>query len=343
MARKGVRVAITSLREIKKQLGMVEEDRIWEAIDEEREEEKKADRHYVQWSIEASGTRFRPTSRTRNLLPKGMYAVGRDDHGLFIDKETVDTSELILFEDSTADDVIQEFDAFWSKAGAYEERGEAHKRGFMLWGPPGGGKTSTVAFITKQFIDEGNVCFRWSYQLTKAIKSFREIEKDRKIMVVIEDIDSLLLDKDEENQLLQFLDGNIQHRNTIVIATTNYPERLPDRIMNRPSRFDRVTYVGTPTENDRRKYIETKAKNIKKKDMQKWLDDTNGWTVAYIKELILSVEVFDLGYDESLERLNTMRKKSEHSQDYEKEMHGRKNYQFGFNASSNSESAINII
>ncbi len=145
----------------------------------------------------------------------------------------------------------------------------------------------------------------------------------------MEDIDSLIKDRHEEQAVLEFLDGSIQHSNTIVIASTNYPEELPDRIINRPSRFDRISYVGVPSYNDRILYISTKSKSLSKPQIKGWAKDTDSWTLAHIKELILAVEVFDLDYDETLDRINTMRSKQEHSGNYEKEFRGKSSV--GFN------------
>ena len=149
-------------------------------------------------------------------------------------------------------------------------------------------------------------------------------------MIVMEDIDAYLHDYGNEQAILDMLDGSVKHSNTILIATTNYPERLPDRIINRPSRFDRVEYIGTPSKNDRKIYLKEKSKTLSTKDINKWVKDTNGWTLAHIKELILSVEVFGLGYVETLDRLNKMRKKLESSGDYERELRGKEDTNFGF-------------
>jgi hypothetical protein len=73
-----------------------------------------------------------------------------------------------------------------------------------------------------------------------------------------------------------------------------------------------------------------KSQNVKgKKKIAKWVKDTDGYTLAHIKELILAVEVFNLGYDETLERLNVMCKRAESSGDYEPDLRGSKG--LGFN------------
>ena len=300
-------------------------------LEEEMEEIKAKDRerHFIQYSIE-QGQNYRPAARTRKTLPPGLYKANRDQYGIFYQKQEIDMSELIRFEGTIADTIIGEFNEFWGKRELYEDRGETHKRGFMLWGPPGGGKTSTVSFIMKDFINGGGIVFDFTGELIDGIRQLKIVEPDRKVMIVMEDIDAYLHDYGNEQSILDMLDGSVKHSNTILIATTNYPERLPDRIINRPSRFDRVEYIGTPSKNDRKIYLKEKSKTLSVKDINKWVKDTNGWTLAHIKELILSVEVFGLGYVETLDRLNKMRKKLESSGDYERELRGKEDTNFGF-------------
>ena len=290
--------------------------------------EKRRSKYFTQYAIE-QGNRFRPTSNTKSKLPPGYYVGNGDNYGLYIEKSPLNTSELIRFPDTIADQVICEFDSFWSKKDEYLSRGESHKRGFLLWGPPGGGKTCTVAFIMKDFIKAGNIVFEFNNYLMDTLNYFRKIEPTRKIMVIIEDVDNLMRNTDLEHALLQFLDGSVQHKNTIVIATTNYPEELPDRIINRPSRFDRISYIGAPSTRDREIYIREKSKKLRSNSIKKWVRETEGFTLAHLKELIVSVEVFGISYKETMNRLNEMRKKEYKSDDYEKHLRGKDD--FGFN------------
>ena len=292
-----------------------------------KEQNERNLEYFTQYSID-SGNRYRPTTKSVKKLPSGYYLTRADQNGLYFEKSKINIADLIRFPDSTADKVIAEFKTFWSKKKDYLVRGESHKRGFLLWGPPGGGKTCTVSFIIKDFIKKGNIIFEYSGYTLDGIRAFRNIESDRKIMIVIEDIDTYLKNPKEEQDLLQLLDGGIQHQNTIIISTTNYPEELPDRIINRPSRFDRISYIGLPNKKHRSMYIKKKSKNLKNGKINKWIEDTKGFTLAHIKELIVSVEVFGLDYNDSLHRLKLMRKKMSSSEDYEKDLRGHKDLGF---------------
>jgi len=271
---------------------------------------------------------FRPCPPTTNVLPPGFYECSVDGQGLFFMRQEVDTSDLIRFPGSMPEEVIGEFEQFWTKKDLYSVRGEPHKRGFLLYGPPGGGKSCTVAMIANDFIKGGNVVFRFSYTLMRGLAQLRTIEPNRKVMVVIEDIDSFLDNNEVEQALLQFLDGDRQYSNIVVIATTNFPEFLGDRIINRPSRFDRISLIGMPTAKDRKLYLSKKAKNLSKEDLTKWVDDTDNWTLAHLKELIAAVEIYGLSYSDTVDRIGQMRSRKAHSDDYTKSLRGKKNLGF---------------
>jgi hypothetical protein len=87
---------------------------------------------------------------------------------------------------------------------------------------------------------------------------------------------------------------------------------------------------GKRRETDRKIYIKNKSKKLTAKQINEWVDDTEGFTLAHIKELIVSVEVFELEYKNALARLDEMRQKIADSSDYTKKLRGRENV--GFNS-----------
>jgi len=272
------------------------------------------------------GNLFYPVQQTTAALPAGFYSPNEDQIGYYLVKKSFDISEFLRFEGSESEVIIKEFSEFWSKKDLYDLHGEVHKRGFMLWGPPGGGKTSTALIIINDFIkNENGVVIEYAPDyIMGAYESFRKVEPERKVLIVVEDIDTWCGHQGIEHQLLQFLDGNVKWSNTIILATTNFPERLPDRLINRPSRFDRVTKIDMPCESHREQYIAGKSKKMSDEQKKKMVKDTKNFTFAHIKEMILSVEIFDLDYEETLKRLIKMRNKTDNSSQYEEELRGTK-------------------
>jgi SpoVK/Ycf46/Vps4 family AAA+-type ATPase len=289
--------------------------------------------YYTQYQVSA-GKDYTPCPETVSSIPSGCYKTGWNGNLSIpvFEKQPFNISELIRFEDSIFEEIIDEIAVFWTMKQKYLEHGESHKRGFLLYGPPGGGKTSLVKLLVDDFIKNEGIVFYFTYHIDDGIKRFREIEPDVPVMIILEDIDSLIQDGDSENKILGLLDGEIQLENTIILATTNYPERLPDRIKNRPSRFDRIEAVGLPSAKDRTVYLKAKNTTLTSVQIKKWTKDTKGFTLAHIKELLLSVEVFNLKYEDTLTRLNIMRERLATSKDFEKDMNIKKTgHDIGFN------------
>jgi SpoVK/Ycf46/Vps4 family AAA+-type ATPase len=144
----------------------------------------------------------------------------------------------------------------------------------------------------------------WTMQVLPKVK---DIEPNKRIIVVLEDIDSFV-GKDRsysETMLLNFLDGVSSCDGIVTIATTNYPEKLQERITNRPSRFDRRYEVGKPNAETRRFYIEQKLQkdDLKTIDISEIIDKTEGFTIDHLKEYLLSVFVLGYSHEDAMDEV----------------------------------------
>jgi hypothetical protein len=139
----------------------------------------------------------------------------------------------------------------------------------------------------------------------------RQIEPDRNLIVVLEDLDEII-EAWGEKQILSLLDGEGQVNNVVYLATTNYPDRLGARIVNRPSRFDERIYVGMPSTAARLAYLQRiggEKFGLSTAETTKWCEDTDGFSIAHLRELIAAVLCLDQPYESVLERLRTMAKR----------------------------------
>jgi SpoVK/Ycf46/Vps4 family AAA+-type ATPase len=106
---------------------------------------------------------------------------------------------------------------------------------------------------------------------------------------------------------MDFLDSNSASSNMIFIATTNNPELLPDKIINRPGRFDVILNIDFPSDADRRIFVRSKIPKIKKRDLDNIVKDTKDWTFAHMRELLVAFKIYEKGYDAVKARINKMR------------------------------------
>lgn len=263
----------------------------------------------TQWSAEFNDT-FRPMGPAVPKLPSAVYRFEADQRGLYMQKVNVLTDHLIELDDSASIRVIRGIRKFWASKAEYTKRGVIYKRGVLLWGPAGSGKTATLAMLMKDLIATGGIvvfCENPEYAVI-GLQALRRIEPERPLIVVLEDIDEIMR-RYGEHALLALLDGEHQIANVVNIATTNYPERLGARIVNRPSRFDERILVDMPSPKARARYLlaATDGENMGMQEIDRWVKDTDGFSIAHLRELVVAVFCLKQEYADVVERLSKMR------------------------------------
>jgi len=276
---------------------------------------------YNQWST-SDGVHFLPTASTVDKLYPGTYDIkSSQSHGIYFEKIPVVTKGILRFPETNSDKIVNEIQKFWDREDIFKEYNLTYKRGVMLYGPPGSGKSSTIALVMRDVIERGGVVINFVVPslFLAGIRKFREIQKDTPIVVLMEDIDSII-QTTSESEVLNVLDGVNQIEKVVFLATTNYPERLGDRIINRPSRFDKRFKIGHPNAESRRLYLEyimggeDKIKSLDV-DINKWVEDTDNFSLAHLKELFVAVVILGDKYDDAIDTLTNMREENLSSDD----------------------------
>lgn len=255
------------------------------------------------------GAAFLPAVGTVRNLPPGIYRIVQINQQMCFERHHVVTDDLLRLPDSKSDMVISEIETFWPKKAIFKQFGFTHKRGVLLHGPPGSGKTSTIAFICKQMIEAKGIVILGNIHpqtLSRMLNEFRQIEPSRPVVVVMEDIDTIIKDHGE-SEVLALLDGESSIDSVVYLATTNYPENLDGRITNRPSRFDRVVEIGMPNEAARLLYLKSRKLPLKESELSKWAADTKELSISHIKEIIVGVFCFDRTFGDELKRIKSMK------------------------------------
>lgn len=242
-----------------------------------------------------------------STVPAGIYRISQDETGriYFVPGSTM-ADELLTFNDSITDKVFNEVQKFWdnSTKSKFDEKGLVYKRGVLLHGKPGTGKTCLIVQVMEKHVENGGiVIFNPSVSLlVQGINQMREIESDKKILVIFEEFDRIV----NSAEFLSLLDGELQLENIVYIATTNYIDRIPARIRCRPSRFATVIEIGKPTYEHRLQYFKHKMPELTDATLVEWATKTEGLVIDQLKDIIVSVYCFDLTFDESLNKLKEM-------------------------------------
>lgn len=261
----------------------------------------------TRWAT-SDGLMFYSVPKSRSKISAGTYTVGVSNQlGPYFSYHPIITDDLVELNDSVAMKVVAEFEKFWNSSDAFKSRGFLKKRGFLLWGPPGSGKTSCLNTIMRYAVEKMDavvVLFNGNpSEGTEGLMLLRRIEPDRKIIVVMEDIDTLI-SMYGESRYLEMLDGEYQLDNVVYMATSNYPEKLDKRFVDRPSRFDTVWKIGMPEERLRREYLKSKEPDLTPDELEFWVTKTEGYSIAHLKELIIAVKCLGQDIDDVLNRLD---------------------------------------
>ncbi len=216
---------------------------------------------------------------------------------LAIQSATIDT---LVLGGTLKADLYRDLAAFFEAQAVYARSGIAWKRGIVLIGPPGNGKTHAVKALINAL---GKPClYVKSFSSQHAddhhnIRSvFAQARETAPCILVLEDLDSLVTDHNR-SFFLNELDGFAANTGVVTIAWTNYPERLDPAILARPSRFDRKYHVGLPGAAERLAYLELwragldDAMRPSASIVAQVAADTDGFSYAYLKELLVAATV----------------------------------------------------
>jgi SpoVK/Ycf46/Vps4 family AAA+-type ATPase len=277
---------------------------------------KDTDLDYSQWQVGPNGL-FRAAAQTIKKLHPGVYKVDQDDRGLFLQLQNVISDNIVSLPETANVKVLSGMKKFWQSKARYNKFGLVYKRGILLWGPPGSGKSVTINLLMQELIDLQGIVLLCSHPdiLSTMLSRVRLMEPDRSIIVVLEDIDEII-DKYGEHSILAMLDGENMVSDVTYLATTNYPDKLGARIVNRPSRFDERIYVGMPSAVARAAYLkhattykDDEGKTVEGLDeptLEQWTKDTEDFSIAHLRELVAASFCLEQPYKSVLKRLKKM-------------------------------------
>lgn len=242
----------------------------------------------------------------KSKLPAGLYKVIVSNDDYKVVPIELNTDQLYSFSEGFINTILTEVEKFWNKADVYKENNLVHKRGLLLCGPAGCGKTSLIALLMKQLIEKDGLIFlaRNAEDFTLMIEAIkfvvREIEPNRPIISVIEDVDKLIDTLGSDADLLTFMDGGLSIDHHMIILTSNDTTCLSDALL-RPSRIDMRYEVPKPTKTIRKEFFIKKG--LSEEVANEYADLTSSMSLADLKEVFIGTQILEKPVDTIITQL----------------------------------------
>ena len=257
------------------------------------------------WASE-SGRQYKAVKRIESKLPPGVYTFQRTDVGDFFKPQPFPTDDVIALPDLPCDLILNQIRDFWRKSELYSKHGLIHKRGILLYGAPGCGKTSIIRLLCNDIISMGGVVFSVDdFELCEDfVTTFRSVQPETPVMTLMEDVEGLFDGEKGPGQIkaaLSFLDGQGQANNIVHVATTNMPEKVADRFIKRPGRFDLVIDIHPPTLAARIAYLKHAFKGVEDSIIEEIAAKTDGMGLSYLREIV-AAHILGIPVNETIER-----------------------------------------
>jgi chaperone BCS1 len=158
----------------------------------------------------------------------------------------------IFLPDNTKETIVEDIEKFMASEDKYETIGVPWHRGYLLYGPPGNGKSSLVTAVAEHFRLNLHVLNLSSIKDDKQLESYISSMTEKSILL-IEDADIISSSVTRTDHpdgvtlvgLLNALDGVATPHGMITFMTTNYIDRLDDALI-RSGRMDMRVSLEAP-------------------------------------------------------------------------------------------------
>lgn len=229
---------------------------------------------------------------TYMICKKGdLYQLKRN--ALKLNRKSSDINQSPILADGLLEEIVKNTIGFLLNAREIEKFGVKIKRGIILDGPPGNGKSMACRYIQKLCAQHG---IRWGVITSSDIdeayseKSLSDLFKTYTVSF-FDDIDISYMDRSKGNgkmacSLLTAMDGMHDGGHLVRIFTTNEKVDGLDKAFTRPGRIDKCITIELPDDSMREKLVESWPKEICNNiDIQELVEKSEGFSFAELESI----------------------------------------------------------
>ncbi|MGO1383704.1 MAG: AAA family ATPase [Arachnia sp.] len=211
----------------------------------------------------------------------------------FLQRPEVPAEEVIL-PDGVLDRIATHVLGVAAHTDTLRHFGQHLKRGILLYGAPGTGKTHTVRHLVGRSPDHTVILLRGMDLafITQAASIARNLQP---AIVVLEDCDLVAADRDFSPggapllfEVLDALDGLDSDADVTFLLTTNRVDILEEALVQRPGRVDLAIEIPLPDHSERARLLDLyrRAVPFSNEALAQAAARTQGMTAAFAKELV---------------------------------------------------------
>ena len=246
-------------------------------------------------------TQLRELARELNCYRGQVLSLGQDpfgySDGMFTFHERpVMTREQLVLEDGILDAIERQVVGVSRHRETLLRAGQHLKRGVLLYGPPGVGKTHTIRYLSANLPDTTVLMVSGEALglIGLACSVARSLQPS---LVVVEDVDLIAEDRGMHPgqhpllfELLNEMDGLSGDAEVCFLLTTNRADLLEPALASRPGRVDQAIEIELPDLAARRRLFDLYARDLRidatPERLEAALTRMQGVTASFLKELL---------------------------------------------------------
>ena len=245
---------------------------------------------------------LRTSMRKRNVYRGHVVSLSVREQSLHVGFHRLPpiTRDQIILPAGVLERIERESVGFSRHAERLHAAGRHLKRGMLLHGSPGTGKTLTAMYLAGRMPDRTVLLItgRSMGLLEQACSMARMLQP---ATIILEDVDLIAEERTRQSvgcapllfELLNQMDGLADDADILFVLTTNRPDLLEPALAARPGRIDQAVEVPLPDTECRRRLFELYGRGLKiTAPVEPYVERTAGASAAFIRELLRKAALF---------------------------------------------------